>query len=74
MAKKQLKIKILPSGEVEIEIMGVKGKKCLDYLGLVQEVAQLEITKQKLKPEFYEKITDENIENDYMNQNINNKN
>ena len=29
---KKLKIKLLPNGEIQMETVGVKGKKCLDYI------------------------------------------
>ena len=32
MTKKQLKIILLPNGEVKMETIGIKGKKCLDYI------------------------------------------
>ena len=30
---KKMKIKLLPNGEIQMETLGVKGKKCLDYIG-----------------------------------------
>lgn len=57
MAKRQLKIKLLPSGEIQMQTVGVKGKKCLDYVEMLKLLADAKITKQKLTPEYYEQDT-----------------
>ncbi len=54
MAKKQLKIKLLPNGEMQMETVGVKGKKCLDYVELFKILADAKIQKQELTKEYYE--------------------
>lgn len=54
MAKKQLKIKLLPSGEVQMQTVGVKGKKCLNYVDLLKILADVRIEKQELTSEYYE--------------------
>ena len=54
MTKKQLKIKILPSGEIQMETVGIKGGKCLDYVKVMQNIAKIKIEKQEHTKEFYE--------------------
>lgn len=54
MAKKQLKIKLLPNGEIKMETIGVKGKKCLDYVQMLKLLADVKITKQEFTNEYYE--------------------
>lgn len=54
MAKKQLKIKLLPNGEIQIQTVGVKGKKCLDYVEMLKILADAKIEKQELTNEYYE--------------------
>lgn len=54
MAKKQLKIKLLPNGEIQMQTIGVKGKKCLDYVELLKILADVKIEKQELTKEYYE--------------------
>ncbi|MBO7672260.1 DUF2997 domain-containing protein [bacterium] len=54
MAKKQLKIKLLPSGEIQMQTEGIKGKKCLDYVELLKLLADVRIEKQELTDEYYE--------------------
>lgn len=54
MAKKQLKIKLLPNGEIQMQTVGVKGKKCLDYVEMLKILADAKIEKQELTNEYYE--------------------
>lgn len=54
MAKKQLKIKLLPNGEIQMQTVGVKGKKCLDYVEMLKILADARIEKQELTNEYYE--------------------
>ena len=66
MAKKQLKIKLLPNGEIKMETIGVKGKKCLDYVKLIEILADAKVEKQEYTSEYYEQddtqFINENIE------------
>lgn len=52
--KKQLKIKLLPNGEIQMETKGIKGKQCLQYADLLEKLADAKITKQELTSEYYE--------------------
>lgn len=54
MSKKQLKIKLLPNGEVQMETIGIKGKKCLDYISVLEKLADVKVTKQEYTNEYYE--------------------
>ncbi len=54
MAKKQLKIKLLPNGEIKMETVGIKGKKCLDCVKLMEILADAKVEKQELTKEYYE--------------------
>lgn len=54
MAKKQLKIKLLPNGEIQMQTVGVKGKKCLGYVEMLKLLADVRIEKQELTNEYYE--------------------
>ena len=67
MAKKQLKIRLLPTGEIQMRTEGVKGKKCLDYVEMIKILADVRIEKQQFTDEYYEQeITEFN-----RNENIN---
>lgn len=63
MSDKKLKIKLLPNGEIQMETIGVKGKKCLDYIEVLKKLVDVKITDTQLSQEYYEtesEITDEN--------------
>ena len=68
MAKKCLKIKLLPNGEVQMHTEGVKGKICLDYVKLLEEIADVKITSQELTSEYYETEEYENLNNNLYNK------
>ena len=53
---KQIKIKILPNGEIEAETKGIKGKKCLKYITEIEKMTNAitkdsEFTKEYLETE-----------------------
>ena len=54
MAKKQLKIKLLPNGEIQMETIGIKGKKCVDYVKIMEEIADIKIERREFTSEYYE--------------------
>lgn len=65
MAKKQLKITLLPNGEIQMQTVGVKGKKCLDYVKMMEVLADARVLKQTLTNEYYEQ--EDNVYNDEIN-------
>lgn len=71
MAKKQLKIKIMPNGEIQMQTLGIKGKKCLDYAEMLQVLTDAKVVRQDYTDEYYEQeedvIYDENVYNNEQN-------
>ena len=55
---KKMKIKLLPNGEVQMETIGVKGKKCLDYIEVLKKLVDVKIADTKLTNEYYETETE----------------
>jgi len=51
MAK--INISITPSGEIKVQIEGVKGKKCLDFSKAFEE-ALGKVTERKFTSEYYQ--------------------
>ena len=51
---KKLKIKLLPNGEIQMETVGIKGKKCLDYIEVLKKLVDARITETQLSQEYYE--------------------
>ncbi len=65
MAKKQLKIKLLPNGEIQMETIGIKGKKCLDYVKFIEQLTDAKVYKQEFTKEYYEQ--EETYQDDVQN-------
>ena len=57
MAKK-LKIKLSPNGQIQMETLGIKGKKCLDYIEVLKKLVNVNITDTQLSQEYYETETE----------------
>ena len=57
MAKK-MQIKLLPNGEIHMETIGVKGKKCLDYIEILKKLVNCKVTDTQLTQEYYETETE----------------
>ena len=55
---KKMKIKLLPNGEIQMETIGVKGKKCLDYIEILKKLVDVKITDTQLTQEYYETETE----------------
>ncbi|MDI6755231.1 MAG: DUF2997 domain-containing protein [Thermodesulfobacteriota bacterium] len=53
MAKQELEIIIDENGEIQMDIKGMKGKKCLDFAQMVAKAVG-ELKDKKVKPEFYQ--------------------
>lgn len=61
---KKMKIKLLPNGEIQMETIGVKGKKCLDYIDVLKKLVDVKIADTQLSQEYYETETElSNTEN-----------
>lgn len=55
---KKMKIKLLPNGEIQMETIGVKGKKCLDYIEILKKLVDVKIADTKFTHEYYETETE----------------
>ena len=49
---KKMKIKLLPNGEIQMETIGIKGKKCLDYVEILKKLVDVRIEKTQLTQEY----------------------
>lgn len=57
-----MQIRIYPDGKVQGEINGIKGKRCTDYIGIIEELTDSRTWKSNFTKEFYE------IEEVYLRQ------
>ena len=53
MSKQELEIVIAPTGEIQINVQGMKGSKCVDLTKSLEE-ALGHVVQRTLKPEYYE--------------------
>ena len=63
MSEKQMKIKLLPNGEIQMSTHGIKGKKCLEYIEIFKKLVDVKITDTQLSQEYYETETEVSEDN-----------
>lgn len=51
---KQIKIQIYPDGRIQADIAGVKGKKCTDYIRILEEILDAEAVDSSYTAEYYQ--------------------
>lgn len=49
----QIEIKITPNGKIEAETHGVKGKKCMDYLKMIEQLTNAKVYDSDYTEDFY---------------------
>lgn len=67
--KKSIKIEIFSDGTIQAETQGIKGKKCMDYIKILEEILEAKTLDSDRTPEYNEKenIRVKNIENQMIN-------
>ncbi len=53
MAKK-LRVRIYPDGRIDAVTKGIKGKKCTDYIGLIEKLLNAKTVDSAYTEEYYE--------------------
>jgi hypothetical protein len=51
---KQIKLRIYPDGFVQAEVEGIKGKKCTEYIGIIEELLDAKVVDSEYTSEYYE--------------------
>jgi hypothetical protein len=51
---KEIKIQIFPDGRIQADVGGVKGKKCTDYVKMLEELLDAEATDSSYKRDYEE--------------------
>ena len=54
---KRIQVQIFPDGRVQAETQGIKGKKCTEYIGLLEELLEAEAVDSEYTSEYY--VTEE---------------
>lgn len=63
MAKK-VEVKILPNGKIEATTLGVKGKSCLEYIAILEQLLEAKTSESKFTDEYYMTETQTDIMQD----------
>ncbi len=50
---KQIKLKILPDGQVQAEVLGIPGKQCTDYISILEQLLDAEVIDSERTHEYY---------------------
>ncbi|MER3447927.1 MAG: hypothetical protein C4291_14350 [Candidatus Dadabacteria bacterium] len=51
---RRVNIRIFPDGHIQAEIHGIKGKKCVEYIRILEEILEAETVDSAYTAEFYE--------------------
>jgi hypothetical protein len=52
---KQIKLRIYPDGIVQAEVAGIKGKKCTEYIGIIEKLLDAKVVDSEYTSEYYER-------------------
>lgn len=66
---KQIKLRIYPDGIVQAEVEGIKGKKCTDYIKIIEGLLEAKVVDSEYTSEYYENEVIEVYEEDKINLN-----
>ncbi|AJD30664.1 DUF2997 domain-containing protein [Clostridium sporogenes] len=61
---KQIKLRIYPDGIVQAEVEGIKGEKCTNYIGIIENLLEAKVDDSEYTSEYYEEEVIENYEED----------
>ena len=51
---RQIQLRVYPDGRVEAVVEGVKGKRCTDYIKVLEELLDAQVLESEYTPEYYE--------------------
>ncbi|MDP4144405.1 MAG: DUF2997 domain-containing protein [Bacillota bacterium] len=52
--EKKVKIRIYVDGTIQADVEGVKGKKCTDYIKIIEELLEAKVVDSEYTPEYFE--------------------
>ena len=50
---KRIQVQIFPDGRVQAETQGIKGKKCTEYIKVLEEILEAETIESEYTDEYY---------------------
>ena len=51
---KRIKVQIFPDGTIQTEVQGIKGKRCTEYMSILEELLDAKIVDSAYTSEFHE--------------------
>lgn len=60
---KQIQIKIYPNGEIQAETLGIKGRKCMQYIPMIEKLTNAVVTDSDFTPEYLETEVETDVSN-----------
>lgn len=60
---KQVQIKIYPNGEIQAETLGIKSKKCMQYIPVIEKLTNAVVTDSDFTPEYLETEVETEVSN-----------
>ena len=51
---KKIQIQIFPDGTIQAEAQGIKGKRCTDYIKILEEILEAKTVDSDYTPEYYQ--------------------
>lgn len=54
---KRIRVQIFPDGRVQAETQGIKGRKCTEYIKILEEILEAETVESEYTAEYY--VTEE---------------
>ena len=64
----RLNVRIFPDGLIQADIHGIKGKKCAEYIRILEEILEAEAVDSAYTPEYFQ--TDQAVVTDVQRQRI----
>jgi len=58
---KKIQLRIYADGKIEAETLGIKGKSCLDYMKIIEKIADAQIVDSDFTGEYYENEASNNV-------------
>lgn len=59
---KKIVFRIRKDGEIEAEVLGVPGSKCMDYIDLIEKLTEGKIVDTEKTKEYYQQLTEDQSE------------
>lgn len=56
---KRISVRIYPDGRVQAETQGIKGKKCTEYINILEELLKAEAVESEYTSEYY--VSEESV-------------